>query len=104
MKLIDRETVAIKDEFYPSNCHSYYSSYVPLNLQSAFDDELAVTFPFIKHKADSGRLNDRIIHVMDISEAMRKGRTRGDLDATWQRCLDKFLCGIDSIRAAELYL
>jgi hypothetical protein len=97
---MDYPCINAKDTLEASNCHSYYSSYVPLQVQSRFDDELALTFPYIKHKADSGRVNDRTLILMEISEYMSQSRKKGEVDAGWQKCLKDFICDIDSIRAA----
>ena len=39
-------------------CYSYYSSYIPLKMESKFDDEIALTFPYIKHIEEEGRMKD----------------------------------------------
>jgi hypothetical protein len=35
---------------------------------------------------------------------MNQSRLRGETDLGWQKCLRTYICDIDSIRAAELYL
>lgn len=41
---------------------------------------------------------------MEISEFMSHSRKNGEINVGWQKCLKDFICDIDSIRAAELYL
>lgn len=104
MHLFDSETISIGDKLQPNSCHAYYSSFVPLRIQTRFDDELAVTFPFIKHKLETAKQNDYILHLIEISEFMKKSRAKGEVDAGWQKCLRNYICDIDSLRAAELFL
>ena len=33
------------------------------------------------------------------TEYMKNSKERGEVDIGWQTCLDKYLCGIDSLRA-----
>jgi hypothetical protein len=73
-------------------------------MQSRFDDELTLTFPYIKHMIEKNRSNDRTLILLEISEFMKKSRAKGEIDVGWQKCLEKYICGIDSIKAAEIYL
>ena len=68
-------------------------------MQCKFDDELTNTFPYIKFLNDKGRNNDRNLIHLEIAEYMKNSKERGEVDIGWQTCLDKYLCGIDSLRA-----
>jgi hypothetical protein len=68
-------------------------------MQCKFDDELTNTFPYIKFLNDKGRNNDRNLILLEIAEYMKNSKERGEVDIGWQTCLDKYLCGIDSLRA-----
>ena len=68
-------------------------------MQCKFDDELTNTFPYIRFLNEKGRNNDRNLILLEIAEYMKNSKEKGELDIGWQTCLNKYLCGIDSLRA-----
>lgn len=69
-------------------------------MESRFDDEIAITFPYIKHIEEQGRVKEMSILLQNISEHMQLSKTRGEIDKGWQMCLSTFLCDLDSLKAA----
>ena len=49
----------VSDTMTSSGCHSYYSSFIPLQMQTQFDDELTCTFPFLRHLEDCGKTKEK---------------------------------------------
>jgi hypothetical protein len=60
-----------------TSSHSYYSSYIPLQVQSRFDDELTCTFPYLRQLQDAGRNNDRLLLLLELSEFMKRCKEEG---------------------------
>lgn len=42
--------------------------------------------------------------LREISEQMQMFKMKGEIDKGWQMCLTAYLCDLDSLTAAELYL
>lgn len=85
-------------------CYSYYSSFIPLQMQTKFDNELDHTFPFFKHLEQTGKNNDRHLFYIEISEYIKNCKNESSIMDGWKNCLRKFLCGLDVVRAIEVYL
>ena len=73
-------------------------------MQARFDNELDCTFPFLKHLEQSMKVNDRQLALIEISELMSTSRVNSSLLTDWGKCLRKYLCGLDAVRAIEVYL
>ncbi len=69
-----QKAVIIKDQTHIDGCHSYYSSYIPLRMQAKFYDELDSTFPYLKYLSEKGRINDRQLIFIEISESMKHSK------------------------------
>lgn len=104
LRLVAKGRGEVEDRMATTSSHSYYSSYIPLQVQSRFDDELTCTFPYLRQLQEAGRNNDRLLLLLELSEFMKRCKEEGRVEAGWLSCLQKYLCGIDSLLAVELYL
>jgi hypothetical protein len=95
----DIEEITLKDSSTLSTCHAYYSSFIPLKAQAQFTDELTLAFPCLQRLEEAGRINERVLLLLEISEFMRGCAQRGEVDRGWLRCLRKYICELDSLRA-----
>lgn len=82
--LEEQKTVVIKDPTCVHGCHAYYSSYIPLQMQAKFDDELEFTFPYLKYLSEKGRINDKQLAMIEISEHMKLCKETRTLMAGWR--------------------
>ena len=98
------EDVEVRDGGLASGSHSYYSSFIPLQMQTQFDDELTCTFPYLRHLADQSRSSERNCILEQMAEHMKKCREEGRVETGWEDTLRHYLCPLDSLRAIELYL
>jgi hypothetical protein len=98
------ETMRAKDNQKLTSCHSYYSFFVPLALQTKLENELTVAFPCLRRLEEAGRHQERRLLMIEISEYMRACAARGEADRGWEQCLRKYVCELDSLRALEVFL
>ncbi len=65
--LFGRNKIDLVDKSEKTYCHGYYSSYIPLNIQSKFDDEYLWTFPYFSYLDEQGHKDTKLNSYSEIS-------------------------------------